>query len=605
MATMQTTTTTINEAAPTTSNDQPTNEAQMDWSDAHHEAAPTTSNATKRPHSDEEEATPKRPMTNATKMTYADKTKTSQATPQGTPQAEQQPPQQVRLNSTHADRHRRTLILRRLPYLTNTENIITALQEEFNLDEPEQYIDAILRDKDDRRRFYVTFHRYEDKRNVAEKGFRIGDFLIPAQTGDVSGLIPYPTYYITETDIHKLLEPYGDNIRGNFRRDQHGIRTGGYNFTMDLKPGQTLPKTVTLYNETLNVFNKDDKRLCTYCHRHGHTRQYCKQLQQQRNTQQQNQAEHDSHTLVSQLLNDNTMETDSNMNTGNTTEAHTSTLQNAAEQTKQDQALPDTTELRNGVEAPPELVISGRSSTTRTGSMPKDYPPNTENTQTNTKTYAQKTVQTKQSTPQTTTANDKGQTPTGSPRPNITFEKTTPQVETPTKEEQPITIPPPQLIDAKYKPTFLPPTINFTDRRPFVNLITRHYIQHEKNGEKTMNPEDPTTIYVKTRMPKEYIDLERLDMRASTILKNYFMQLDEYKNLTLEDFENDPFGVIVDEDISNDIIEFYVDNTTWGSPRHIHLLTAVKLLIYPDVDKVMTTKNKVYKIHDFLYTEKK
>ena len=134
-----------------------------------------------------------------------------------------------------------------------------------SIDRINKQIDSILRDKDDRQRFYITFHRYEDKRHIASKGFRIGDFTIPAQSGDVSGLIPYPTYYLTETYMHNLLKPYGQNITGYFRRDRNGIRTGGYNFTMDLRPGQTLPKTLTIYNETITVINKDDKRQCTYC----------------------------------------------------------------------------------------------------------------------------------------------------------------------------------------------------------------------------------------------------------------------------------------------------------------------------------------------------
>ena len=218
----------------------------------HHQRPPPTPQ--KRRHSDEEAASSKRQATNQPTSTYASITKQPQAT---------QPRQVPNLIPTHADRHRRTLILRRLPYGTTTDDILHALQDEFDMTQPDKHIDAILRDKDDRRRFYVTFNRYEDKRHVAEKGFSIGDFTIPGQRGDVSGLIPYPTYYITETDVHNLLRPYGDNITGHFRRDKHGIRTGGYTFNMDLRPGQTLPKTVTLYNETMNVFDKDDKRQCT------------------------------------------------------------------------------------------------------------------------------------------------------------------------------------------------------------------------------------------------------------------------------------------------------------------------------------------------------
>ena len=160
---------------------------QMDYSseddDNHHHRPPPTPK--KRQLSDEEAASSKRQATNQPTSTYASVTKQPQAT---------QPRQVPNLIPTHADRHRRTLILRRLPYGTRTEDILNALQEQFDMTKPDKHIDAILRDKDDRRRFYVTFHNYADKRHVAEKGFRIGDFTIPGQRGIVSGLTPYPTY---------------------------------------------------------------------------------------------------------------------------------------------------------------------------------------------------------------------------------------------------------------------------------------------------------------------------------------------------------------------------------------------------------------------------
>ena len=260
-------------------NDFTKQQGSMDWTADEEEEIQQSPPPTpqKRQHSDTETSSSKRQATESAPITYASVTKPTQATQAN--QASQLTPSQI-------DRHRRTLILRRLPYNTTTEDITNALRYELDTDKLNDYIDSILRDKDDRRRYYVTFNRYEDKRRIASKGFRIGDFTIPAQSGDVSGLIPYPTYYLTETDVHNLLIPYGHNITGYFRRDKDGIRTGGYNFTMDLRPGLTLPKTLTIHNETINVINKDDKRYCTYCDRHGHTRQYCRQRQHQYNTEE-------------------------------------------------------------------------------------------------------------------------------------------------------------------------------------------------------------------------------------------------------------------------------------------------------------------------------
>ena len=158
----------------------------------------------------------KRQTTSQPSSTYASITKPTQAT---------QPQRQIL--PLHADRQRRTLILRRAPYNTTPHDIITALQQQFDLDRPNEQIDSILQDKDDRRRYYITFRTYDDKRRIASKGFRIGNITIPGQSGDVSAYIPKPPHYITEACIHNLLRPYGENIRGTFQQDTHGIRIGG------------------------------------------------------------------------------------------------------------------------------------------------------------------------------------------------------------------------------------------------------------------------------------------------------------------------------------------------------------------------------------------
>ena len=158
-------------------NPPPTSQKRQNWGD---DAMDPETSGQKRQLSDDEPSTTKRQAIDQQPTTYAQVSKPPQATQQ----------QQVsNFIPSHADRHRRTLILRRLPYNTTTEDIVNALQDELQPYLPHQQIDAILRDKDDRRRFYLTFHRYEDKRRIASKGFRIRDFTIPAQSDNASGLI--------------------------------------------------------------------------------------------------------------------------------------------------------------------------------------------------------------------------------------------------------------------------------------------------------------------------------------------------------------------------------------------------------------------------------
>ena len=59
----------------------------------------------------------------------------------------------------------------------------------------EETLEAIIRDKNDRRRMYVTFRTYEAKRHVARQGFQLGDVTIPGKPGDISAYVrgvPYP-----------------------------------------------------------------------------------------------------------------------------------------------------------------------------------------------------------------------------------------------------------------------------------------------------------------------------------------------------------------------------------------------------------------------------
>ena len=120
---------------------------QMDWSDDDnnhwyhdaHQPPPTQPPPThpKQPLSEDDSIPTKRQATHQPSVTYATITKPPQATQN----------QVSQILPLHADRHRRTVILRRAPYGTTPHDIITALQGQFDLDRPNEYIDSILQAK--------------------------------------------------------------------------------------------------------------------------------------------------------------------------------------------------------------------------------------------------------------------------------------------------------------------------------------------------------------------------------------------------------------------------------------------------------------------------
>ena len=94
----------------------------MDWSDDdnnhwYHDAHQPPPTHPKRPRSDDDSIPTKRQATQQSPITYASITKPSQATQ----------PQVSQILPIHADRQRRTLILRRAPYGTTPRDIVTAL----------------------------------------------------------------------------------------------------------------------------------------------------------------------------------------------------------------------------------------------------------------------------------------------------------------------------------------------------------------------------------------------------------------------------------------------------------------------------------------------
>ena len=184
-----------------------------------------------------------------------------------------------KLTPRQTETQRRTQILRRLPPDTTPTDIIDALTEQFDLRSPAETIQSVIRDEDDRRRFYITYKTMDKKRECAGKGFTVRNVKIPPCEGDLPGLLPYLPYYIDQNDVDSELKRYGTILRGHFRTDKHGIRTGGYTFDLQLHPGQTPPTELTFYGKTYHIINRDDKRYCSHCHRYGHTRNFCRTRQ--------------------------------------------------------------------------------------------------------------------------------------------------------------------------------------------------------------------------------------------------------------------------------------------------------------------------------------
>ena len=185
-----------------------------------------------------------------------------------------------------AERIRSTLIIRRTPYGTTMETVLEALINQFKDEDSfrpngiQDHIDTITRDKFDKRRMYVTFKTYEAKRCVTRQGFSIGDFTIPGVPGDVSGFIPDVPYFLDIDDIRQLLAPYGTILKDRMRTFKDtNIYMGGYEFTMDLHTNKTLPNRIKSNNESIEIIDKNNRKLCTHCYKYGHLRSYCRQRQ--------------------------------------------------------------------------------------------------------------------------------------------------------------------------------------------------------------------------------------------------------------------------------------------------------------------------------------
>ena len=142
------------------------------------------------------------------------------------------------------ERMRRTMILRRIPYDITTEKVCEVIESDFCGEggalkgKVGESIEAIMRDRYDRRRIYVTFRTYEAKRIVARKGFQLGSTIIPGEPGDVSGYIRDVPYFLDIDDLRDLLRPYGTILKDRMRtfRDTT-VQMGGMTSTWTYMTG--------------------------------------------------------------------------------------------------------------------------------------------------------------------------------------------------------------------------------------------------------------------------------------------------------------------------------------------------------------------------------
>ena len=188
---------------------------------------------------------------------------------------------------------RRTFILRRAPFGTTTDHIYLAINEafvnEFNITDhpgyyeygafaPESIIFGIQRDPVDKRRWYISFRKYEHLKALRKKGFSVNGMDIRPQNYDVHGFIPNPPYYVGEKAMKHILSEYGRLIKGQFTtyKDEGHIRTGGYYFEIDLHKAQMIPKEVEIDGHVCTVVDYDGIRQCSFCDKVGHLRRDCR-----------------------------------------------------------------------------------------------------------------------------------------------------------------------------------------------------------------------------------------------------------------------------------------------------------------------------------------
>ena len=183
------------------------------------------------------------------------------------------PENQSRINQSE----RRTQVLRRVPPTTTSGFIITELDRQ--LDAPiTDFVEAVVQDCLDRRRYYIRYVSIEKKREVTRRGFQLGDIRIPGERADITGFVKDVPHYLTHEDMMSILGRYGDVVHGGFLTfGETNIRCGGFRFELDLHENTKLPNSIRILNDIMTVSQKDDHKKCGYCDRIGHITPHCRQ----------------------------------------------------------------------------------------------------------------------------------------------------------------------------------------------------------------------------------------------------------------------------------------------------------------------------------------
>ena len=183
------------------------------------------------------------------------------------------PENQSKIN--HSER--RTQVLRRVPPTTTSGFIITELDRQ--LDAPiTDFVEAVVQDCLDRRRYYIRYVSIEKKREVTRRGFQLGDIRIPGERADITGFVKDVPHYLTHEDMMSILGRYGDVVQGGFLTfGETNIRCGGFRFELDLHENTKLPNSIRILNDIMTVSQKDDHKTCGYCDRIGHITPHCRQ----------------------------------------------------------------------------------------------------------------------------------------------------------------------------------------------------------------------------------------------------------------------------------------------------------------------------------------
>ena len=138
-----------------------------------------------------------------------------------------------------------------------------------------KFLQQVVRDELDFRRFYVTFLNEDFKKSFQSKGFTIGKTKIPPQSSDFRGYIQSPPYYLTREALCEMLGVFGTIVRAGFD-NVDTVRTGGFHFDLDVKKGARVPDVIKFGEEEVRIVNKAARKQCSWCSNYGHLYRDCR-----------------------------------------------------------------------------------------------------------------------------------------------------------------------------------------------------------------------------------------------------------------------------------------------------------------------------------------